>query len=94
MSDHPTEIPTEPKTPTQAELYDDLRRIGELEDEKQRIQAEIDVKTQKLQAAVGTLNAQSLLCRMLKAVLQPVKSPRRKSSTRKTAAGKAGRKRS
>ncbi|MDG2384224.1 MAG: hypothetical protein P8N76_21315 [Pirellulaceae bacterium] len=89
MSENSTAINNEPDPPTQAELYDDLRRIGELEDEKQQIQAEIDVKTQKLQAAVSTLDPQSLLCRMLKAVLQPVKT-----AGRKTAARKTGRKRS
>ncbi len=89
-------IPTkseEPAAPTQVELYDDLRRIGELEDQKRTIQAEIDAKTEGLRAALKQVDPESLLHQMLTAALAPTapaKSARatKKKTTRKKAAKK------
>lgn len=57
--------------PSQAELYDHLRVIGELEDQKQQIQANIDDRTKKLQDAIPQLDQNSLLYSMLTAALAP-----------------------
>jgi hypothetical protein len=72
--------------PSQAELYDDLRRIGELEDQKRELQGEIDAKTARLRAATDHLDKGSLLYKMLASALQPqekVATPR-KSMTKST----------
>ena len=80
----------EPAAPTQVELYDDLRRIGELEDQKQAIQREIEERTQRLRDGMGALDSGSLLRQMLTAALAPTaeKASRRvsagKSTKRKT----------
>ncbi len=55
----------ESDTPTQAELYEDLKRIGELEDQKRTIQEEIDQRTSRLKAAIPQLEQDSLLYQML-----------------------------
>ncbi len=72
-------------TPSQAELYDDLRRIGELEDEKAKIQAEIDAKTDVLRGALGQIDKNSLLHQVLTAALGPKKpaTPAKKKVARK-----------
>jgi hypothetical protein len=58
-----------PHVPTQAELYDSLRRIGELEDQKKSIQDEIDQRTDQLREAVKNLDRGSLLAKMLNSAL-------------------------
>jgi hypothetical protein len=74
--------------PTQAELYDSLRRIGELEDQKQSVQAEIDRRTEDLRLAMRHLEPDSLLFKMLALALgKPTVSPaatapRRRSRTK------------
>ena len=40
---------------TQAQVYDNLKRIGELEDEKKRIQEEIQNRTEQLREVIGIL---------------------------------------
>ena len=65
--DQPPEI-------TQAQLYDDLRRIGQLEDQKHAIQTEIEEKTERLRSALPQLDSDSLLYQMLSAALQPISS--------------------
>jgi hypothetical protein len=52
-------------------LYDDLRRIGQLEDQKQTIQHEIEERTERLRNALPTLEKQSLLYQMLSSALKP-----------------------
>ena len=82
----------EPTAPTQAQLYDDLRRIGQLEDQKHSIQQEIDERTERLRNAIPHLDPSSLLHRMLVSSLKPVakkpapkkKAPRKKSAQRKS----------
>ena len=80
----------EPAAPTQVELYDDLRRIGELEDQKQAIQREIEERTQRLRDGMSSLDSESLLRQMLTAALVPTaektsrKASARKSTKRKT----------
>ena len=72
--------------PSQAELYDDLRRIGELEDEKRQLQGEIDAKTTRLRAAIDHLDKGSLLYKMLTSALQPQKkvaTPRKSTPAKK-----------
>ena len=93
MNDTPaTSDADEPAIPTQAELYDDLRRIGELEDKKQEIQKEISERTERLRKAIDHLEPTSLLHQMLTAALAPRKAvvaedsdakPRRKASRKK-----------
>lgn len=78
--------------PTQAQLYDDLRRIGQLEDEKLAIQKEIDERTERLRKAIPSLDSDSLLCQMLTSCLKPVVSTA--SAAKKKAAKKRPSKRS
>lgn len=53
----------------QVDLYEKLRRIGELEDEKQRIQAEIDGLMDTLKSSMQHVDPTSLLYRVLAAAL-------------------------
>ncbi len=79
-------------TPTQAELYESLRRIGELEDQKQSVQAEIDRRTNELRQALEHIDPDSLLFKMLDTALatdararpagRGTSSPKRRSSKR------------
>lgn len=94
MSDAPQEAPevNEPTLPTQAQLYDDLRRIGQLEDQKHAIQAEIDERTTRLRNAIPTLDPESLLHKMLSASMKAPVTPKAKTS-RRTTKKKATRKR-
>ena len=86
----PADTPSSPETmATQAELYDDLRRIGELEDQKQQIQTEIAERTERLRNAIGHLEPTSLLHQMLTSALAPKRAPKR---TRPAAAAKPRRK--
>ena len=73
--------------PSQADLYDDLKRIGELEDEKRELQAEIGRRTDRLREAMVHLDKSSLLYKMLTAALGTAKKtvPKRKSPPAKTA---------
>lgn len=69
--------------PTQAQLYDDLRRIGQLEDQKHQIQEEIDERTDRLRNAIPTLEKSSLLYKMLVSSMKPAakrRSAKKKSS--------------
>lgn len=86
---HDHEQNEEPAVPTQAQLYDDLRRIGQLEDQKHQIQQEIDERTERLRNAIPTLDKSSLLYSMLASALKPT-TPRRakKKTTKKKGAKK------
>jgi hypothetical protein len=76
--------PKEESAPSQVEVYDDLKRIGELEDQKQKIQSEIDEKTAGLRDALKHLDKSSLLYSMLSAALGPKPAPKTtKKTTRK-----------
>ncbi len=68
---------------TQAQLYDDLRRIGQLEDQKHAIQVEINQKTERLRAAIPHLEKDSLLCQMLSAALSIKALPKKTPATRR-----------
>ena len=68
--------PAEKSAPTQVELYDDLKRIGELEDQKNKLQAEIDEKTAGLRDAVKHVDKESLLFSVLTAALGPKSKPK------------------
>lgn len=84
-----------PLPPTQAQLYDDLRRIGQLEDQKLAIQQEIDERTERLTQALPNLDPNSLLYRMLSTSLVPPKKASARPATRsakKKPARKASRK--
>ena len=72
--------------PSQAELYDDLKRIGELEDEKRDLQSEIDHRTNRLREAIVHLDKSSLLFKMLNAALGTPKKPAAKKTTAKKSA--------
>jgi len=54
---------------TQAEVYDNLKRIGELEDEKQRIQEEIWNRTEQLRGVVKHIDRGSILFKILDSAL-------------------------
>jgi|GEM_PF-6231999 len=71
--------------PTQAQLYDDLRRIGQLEDQKHQIQQEIDERTDRLRKAIPTLEKSSLLYKMLASSMKPAAKRRtaKKKSSKK-----------
>lgn len=93
MSDHEhhehheqEQAPEPPSPPTQAQLYDDLRRIGQLEDQKHAIQTEIDERTERLRNAIPTLDKSSLLYQLLsKSMKAPVKRrSAKKRPTKKT----------
>lgn len=62
--------------PTQAQLYDDLRRIGQLEDQKLAIQTEIDERTERLRVAIPSLDQESLLYKLLSTSLKKAPSKR------------------
>ena len=85
-----------PAAPKQAELYENLRRIGELEDKKQAIQKEIGELTEELRAALDHLDTGSLLHQMLSAALSPPKPAAppnaAKTTTRKKSRKKVARK--
>jgi hypothetical protein len=55
---------------TQAQVYDNLKRIGELEDEKKRIQEEIQDRTEKLREVIGHIDRGSILYKMLESALR------------------------
>jgi hypothetical protein len=73
---------------SQAELYQDLRRIGELEDQKQSIQDEINQRTTRLRNAIPHLDKTSLLFKMLSSTLKPAASASAVPLERKRAAKK------
>ena len=79
--DQPSNAPESATPPSQAELYEDLRRIGELEDEKANIQAEINKLTERLTNAIPHLQKSSLLHQMLSAPKRSAKAT--KKNTRK-----------
>ena len=54
---------------TQAEVYDNLKRIGELEDEKKRIQEEIWKRTEQLRTVVRHIDRSSILYKILESAL-------------------------
>ena len=54
---------------TQAEVYENLKRIGELEDEKKRIQEEIWRRTEQLRAVVVHIDHSSILYKILESAL-------------------------
>jgi hypothetical protein len=54
---------------TQAEVYENLKRIGELEDEKRRIQEEIWERTEQLRAVVKHIDRGSILYKILESAL-------------------------
>jgi hypothetical protein len=58
---------------TQAKVYDNLKRIGELEDEKKRIQEEIQNRTEQLREVIAHIDRGSILHKMLGAALKDFK---------------------
>ena len=72
---------------TQAEVYDNLKRIGELEDEKKRIQEEIQHRTEQLREVIGHIDRGSILYKMLESALKDFKPQRAVASSRKNAKG-------
>jgi hypothetical protein len=55
---------------TQAQVYDNLKRIGELEDEKEKIQEEIQNRTEELREVIGHIDRGSILYKMLESALK------------------------
>jgi len=66
---------------TQAQVYDNLKRIGELEDEKKRIQEEIWKRTEQLRTVVRHIDRSSILYKILESALSDFspKGPKKKS---------------
>ena len=93
------EVAELPTVPSQAEIYDSLRRIGELEDQRQSIQEEIDNRTKEIREAVKHVDRDSLLYKILTSALSepntPVKPriPKAIRGTAKKSTRKRGRKR-
>lgn len=75
--------------PSQAELYDALRKIGELEDKKQNIQDEIDGLTDRLKSAHAHLDKRTLLYKMLTAALPSRPAPKTAKTAKKATKKKA-----
>ena len=73
---------------TQAEVYDNLKRIGELEDEKRRIQEEIWNRTEQLRAVVKHIDRGSILYKILESALSDSTPKGVTSSGRKKASSK------
>src|SRR6188768_3332037 len=73
---------------TQAEVYDNLKRIGELEDEKRRIQEEIWNRTEQLRSVVKHIDRDSILYKILGSALSGSTSKGVTSSGRKKASTK------
>ena len=71
--DHQSQEIETPLVPTQEQLYDDLRRIGQLEDQKREIQTEIDERTQRLHDAIPGLETESLLYKLLSKAMPPTR---------------------
>ena len=71
---------------TQAQVYDNLKRIGELEDEKKRIQEEIQNRTEQLREVIGHIDRASILYKMLESALKDFKPRGATASSRKKAA--------
>jgi hypothetical protein len=71
---------------TQAQVYDNLKRIGELEDEKKRIQDEIQERTEQLREMIGHIDRSSILYKMLESALKDFSPKVVAASKRKTAA--------
>jgi hypothetical protein len=55
---------------TQAQVYDNLKRIGELEDQKKSIQDEIQNRTEQLRDVIAHIDRGSILHKMLEAALK------------------------
>jgi hypothetical protein len=73
---------------TQAEVYDNLKRIGELEDEKRRIQEEIWKRTEQLRTVVKHIDRGSILYKILESALSDSTPKSVASSGRKKASSK------
>ena len=73
---------------TQAQVYDNLKRIGELEDEKRRIQEEIWDRTEQLRSVVKHIDQSSILYKILESALADSTPRGGTSSGKKTAASK------
>ena len=71
---------------TQAEVYDNLKRIGELEDEKKRIQDEIQNRTEQLREVIEHIDRGSILYKMLESALRDFTPKRATASSGKKAA--------
>jgi hypothetical protein len=84
MNDHAHDSTDADSTPTQAVLYEDLKRIGELEDQKTAIQKEIDERTDRLKNAIPHLDKGSLLQQMLSATLTPKSAPKAAVATKRS----------
>src|SRR3954451_6510266 len=76
---------------TQAQVYDNLKRIGELEDEKKKIQEEIQNRTEQLREVIGQIDRDSILYKMLESALRDFKPSGAAGSSGKKAAKSASR---
>jgi hypothetical protein len=74
---------------TQADVYENLKRIGELEDEKKRIQEEIWKRTEQLGEVVGHIDRSSILYKILESALSDFTPKGLTASGAKTAASKS-----
>ena len=74
---------------TQAEVYENLKRIGELEDEKQKIQDELRERTEQLRAMLKHIDRGSILYKMLQSALADSASRSTAAKPSKKSAAKA-----
>jgi hypothetical protein len=74
---------------TQADVYENLKRIGELEDEKKRIQEEIWKRTEQLGEVVGHIDRSSILYKILESALSDFAPKGLTASGAKTAVSKS-----
>jgi hypothetical protein len=72
---------------TQAQVYDNLKRIGELEDQKKSIQEEIQNRTEQLREVIGHIDRGTILYKMLESVLKDINPKDGAASRRKAAKG-------
>lgn len=85
MNEHeggPTQENETPAPASQEQLYDDLRRIGQLEDQKREIQREIDNLTKRLQDAIPGLDRESLLYQLLTKAMPAQPAVKKRAATR------------
>jgi len=60
---------------SQAEVYENLKRIGELEDEKQKIQDELRQRIEQLRSVLKHIDRSSILYKMLQSALADAAPP-------------------
>lgn len=87
-ADQSDDYDTEESPITQAEVYENLKRIGELEDEKLAIQEELRRRTEQLRSVLKHIDRGSILYRMLTSALPGSTPPASSARSSKKSAAK------